>query len=186
MSTGSSARVIRAPGRLVVNPTQAFDGGTFPFNGTDVGRVNACALASDGSAIQVEAEDFGEVVDVLEGNQKWVFACFVRGWDSDAIRLFQPDGYSVGAVSQHAVFSAPGESKTNSSALARAVSLVFVPDDIVNVPALMIYRAVPDWTPGSEFAFQRKAELGLPITFQCVRDTSGRYLKMGRLVDLAL
>lgn len=186
MSTGNSAKVIRAPGRLVVNPTQAFDGGTFPYGGVDVGRVNACALTSDGNSLQVEAEDLGEVVDVLEGNQRWAFACFVRGWDADALRLFQPDGYSVGEVSQHAVFSAPGSARTNSSALGRAVSLVIVPDDPVNVPALLIYRAVPDWTPGSEFAFRRGSELGIPITCQCVRDTSGRYLQIGRLVDLTL
>lgn len=188
MAAGSATRVIRAPGRLVVNPTTEFAAGTFPFGGTEIGKANLCALMPMGASYRVEYESLGEAGDVLEGSIRWVFSCFVRGWDDDAVQLLMPDGYSAGATSQHSVFSAPGAQVPGSSALSRAVKLAYVPDDPLHVPGVLLYRAVPDWSDGAEIAYRRGSELGLPLAFECIRDTSSpaRILKIGRIVDLAL
>lgn len=186
MATGSAARVIRAPGTIVIAPTTEFAAGTFPYGGTEVGKVRLVALATHGKEFHVQYEALGEVGDVLESDQKWTFSCLLRGWDDDAIRLLMPDAYSAGAVSQHAVMSVPGAQVPGASALNRAVKLAFVPDDPAQVPGVLLYRAVPDWTDGAEMAFRRGSELGIPLTFDCIRDTSSRILKVGRLVDLAL
>ena len=51
---------------------------------------------------------------------------------------------------------------------------------------LILYHAIPSWTDGAELAFRRQAEFGIPLSFECLRDSSGRILKMGRMADLAL
>lgn len=186
MAADSATRVLRAPGRLVVGPTTEFAAGTFPFGGTEIGKANLCVLMPQGGAYDVEYESLGEIGDVLEGSQKWVFACFLRGWDNDAVQTLLPDGYSAGTVSQHSVFSVPGAQVPGASALGRAVKLAYIPDDPVHVPGVLIYRAVPDWSDGAEIAFRRGSELGIPLAFKCIRDSSNRMLRVGRIVDLAL
>ena len=189
MAAGAAARSIRAPGRLIVAPLGQefadFNGGTYPYRGREIGKVRSCVAMPQGSAYFVESEATGAVTDVLESGQRWVFACFLRGWDDDAIALFRPGGYTTGAITQHAVFSAPDE-VPGSSALSRAVKLAFIPDDPVNVPGVIIYRAVPNWSDGAELALQRDEELGLPMTFECLRDSTGRILQIGRIHDLAV
>lgn len=187
MAAGNSSKVIRATGRLVVGPTMPMRGANAcPYGGTEIGKANACVLLPLGAQYLVESEGLGEVTDVLEGNQRWVFSCFLRGWDRDAVRLLHPDGYEEGAQTQHARFEAPGVAVPGSSALGRAVVLAFVPDDAVHVPGVVLYRAVPDWSDGAELAFQRGTELGIPLSFDCLRDASGRILQMGLIADLDL
>lgn len=186
MAAGSASRIIFAPGRLVVNPTQAFSGGTYPYGGTEVGKTNAVAMLPLGTPFNVEYESTGEIGDVLEGDNRWVVSCFLRGWDDDAVEQFLSDGYAEGAVTQHAVYEVPGTKTPGQSALDRAVKLLYVPDDDVHVPALIAYRAVPDWSEGAEVAYQRREELGIPVAFECVRGAGGNTLRKGRLRDLAL
>ncbi len=181
----NTSRVLRAPGTIVINPTEALTG-TYPFGGTEVGKANLCALQPMEEQLRLVWEGTGETGEILEGPNRWIFACFLRGWDDEAIRLLMPDGWSIGDRSQHSVFSAPGLNLAGLSALSRAVKLLYVPEDPVHVPAILIYSAVPDWQNGAELAFRRSDELGLPMSFECVRDVESRILKVGRLVDLEL
>lgn len=181
-----SSRIIRAPGRLVVGPTEEFSGGSFPYGGVEVGRVMACALQPLGQPYVVDCEGLGGTGDVLEPPHRYVFACFVRGWSDDGIELLLPDHWSAGDVSQHAVVSIPGDRPAGSSELAHSVVVAFIPDDPMHVPGILMYRAVPGITSGAEFAFSRNLELGLPLTFDLLDDSSGRIVKVGRLEDLDL
>jgi len=182
MAAGDVARSIRAPGRLVINPTDLTD--DFPYGGTEVGKVRGVVLMSLGQPFHVFSEGVGEITDVLEADNHYVFSCLVRGWDDDAIRLFFSDNYVAGATSQHSVFVAPGSSHAGASALNRSVMALYVPDDIIHVPSVIIYRGIPDWTEGSEMAFQRGEELALPVTLLCLRTSSNNILAIGRLADL--
>lgn len=182
----TAARVIRAPGRLLVDPLDAFDGGSFPYGGTPVGRANLCALQPVGDSYHVDCEGLGRTGDILRGAHRYVFTCFLRGWDDKAVELLLRGGASVGDVTQHGVFGAPGSRATGASTLGRSVALAYVPDDLLHSPGVLMYRAVPNWTSGSEMAWQRRAELGIPLTFECVRDAAGRILQMGRMADLSL
>lgn len=186
MASGNSARVIRAPGRLVINPTVAFDGGTYPYGGTEVGKSNLCVLQSLGSSFRVESEGLGEASDILEGNNHWVFTCLLRGWDDDAVLQLLSGGYQAGTVTQHSVFHVPGSRTPGQSALSRAVILAYIPDDPLHVPGVLIYRGIPDWTEGAEIAFQRRSELGIPLSLDCMRDVNGNTLRIGRIHDLPL
>ena len=198
MAAGNVARILRAPGRLIVNPTTAFATTTFPYGGTEIGKTNVVALVPQGSMFRVEYEGLGEAGDILEANIQWKMVCFVRGWDDDAVALLRPEGYTVGAVTQHAVFSDPPETGLRlngstwsgsdgipgSSALDRAVTLAYVPDDPEHVPGMIMYRGVPDWHDGVEIAFQRRSELGLPMMFECFRNDNNRMIKIGMIADL--
>lgn len=184
--SGSGARIIRAPGRIVIGPIEDLATGEFPFGGAEIGRANLCVLQPMDEQARIWCEGLGETTDILEAGNRWVWSCFLRGWNDNAIRLLLQDGYAQGEQSQHAVFEAPGQQRAGRTALGRAVVLLFVPDDPVHAPAVLLYAAVPDWSSGAELQFRRGEELGMPLTFECLRDSGGRILKVGRLVDLAL
>ena len=184
MSAGAASRVLRFPGRLVVGPTDLTD--PYPFGGVEVGRTRTVVLQSLGGNFRVMAEGLGEATNVLESEHHWVFSCFLRGWDDDAVEQLFGDNFTLGTASRHATVNVPGAAKPGASALPRAKVILYVPDDVVHAPAVLIYRGVPDWSEGAELAFQRREELGLPLAVECVRDTSDRILSIGRLVDLTL
>ena len=184
MSTTS--RIIRAPGRIIVDPTQAFLGGVFPYGGTELGAVKGVSLASAASARVVMSEGIGAPSDILEANHRWAFSSVVRGWDDDAIEQLFPDAYAEGAISQHASMKAPGSATPGASAMNRARKIVFVPDDPIHAPAVILYSAVAQLAEGSALSFARDEEVGLAIAWECFVDGSARILEVGRLVDLTL
>lgn len=189
MAAGSVATVIHAPGRVVVTPTTAFATGTFPFGGTQVGKANKVLLTPAGQEpYRPWSEGLGAATDSLEPHHRWVVTCFLRGWDDDAIAQFFARGYSAGTESQRAVFSAPGSRVAGASRLALGLKIAFVPDDQVQSPGFLLYRAVPNWGASAEMAWQRKDELGIPLALECFHDAStpARILKIGRMADLAL
>ena len=158
----------------------------YPYGGVEVGLTRACALLPLGTGFRVFSEGLGEASDVLEPAHEFVFTCFLRGWDDDAIETLFIDGYREGTVSKRAVWSAPGVAVPGSSALPRAVKLLFVPDDVAHVPAVLVYRGIPDWGTNAALAFQRREELGIPLAIDCIRDALGRIVTVGILVDLSL
>jgi len=186
MASGDVARVLRAPGRLIVNPQERPRDFAFPYRGIEIGKANGVSLAPVTAQFLVHYEATGSVGDILEANLRWVAACFLRGWDDDAIRLLARDGYREGGDTQHASYRVPGDQVPGSSVLDRAVKLLFVPDDPVFAPGFIAYRAVPDWTANMQFEFARNTELGLPLTFELVRDNDGRIMEIGRIEDLEL
>lgn len=186
MASGSAARIIRAPGRVILNPTEAFDGGTYPYGGTEIGKTKLCAIQPLGTAMRVVSEGLGEATDILEADNRYFFTCMLRGWDDDAVRLLLAAGYEAGTVTQHAVFHEPGSVTPGQSALSRSVILAYIPDDPVHVPGVLVYSGVPDWSEGAELAFQHGSEVLLPVALDCMRDTNGNILRVGLLADLSL
>jgi hypothetical protein len=186
VSTSSGPTVIRAPGRLIVAPTTAFATGTFPFGGTEVGKVRACALMPAGRDFPVECEGLGSISDLLEGVNRCVFTCLLRGWDHDAVQLLLADGYVAGAQTQHAAFRMPGTRVPGSSAFGRAVKVALVPDDPAHAVGVLLYRAIPTFPEGASLFFDRQKETAIPIALECLLDDSDRLFKVGKLADLDL
>lgn len=186
MASGTITRTIRNPGRLVVDPTSL--SGSYPYGGTEVGLSTQATLSvlSD-EPFRVWSEGLGEVTDVLEPNKRFAFSCLLRGWDHDAIELLFPRNYAAGAVSpNHALYQEPGTRTPGQSASGRAVVLLFVPDDLLHGKAVLCYSAIPEWTSGAEFVFQRSGELLLPVVADCLRNSSGLTLEVGTFGDLTL
>lgn len=185
MASGNVSKVLRAPGRLVVVPKDLAAG--YPYGGVEVGKTRLVVLTSFNTGVRIECEGLGnEPSDILERTSRYVFTCFVRAWDDDAIEQFFSSNFVQGSVSGHSLIREPGSRVAGSSALSRAVKMLYVPDDPISNPAVIIYRGIPDWSENAELAFQRKEELGLPIAVECVRNDSGNILEVGRLVDLSL
>jgi hypothetical protein len=184
MAAENAARIIRAPGRLVVAPSNL--SAAYPYGGTEVGKVRLAVLQALGTNFRVVSEGLGEATDVLEASNEYVFACFLRGWDDDAVQQFYGGNYTAGTVSGHAVFDEPGTTTPGASALSRGKIVLYVPDDVVHVPSVLIYRGVPDWQAGAEFAMQRGEEVGLPVAIDCLRDANDNILRVGVLADLSL
>lgn len=184
MTAGSASRVIRAPGRLVVGPTNLDL--AFPHGGTEVGRTRAVVLQALGKNFRVEAEGLGEASDVLQPTHRYVFACFLRGFDDDAVELLWSGNFEAGELSQHAKFLVPGAALPGSSALGRAKVILYEPDDYIGAPSVLIYRGIPDWQDGAELMWRRRDELGLPLAIECMRSDAGKLLAVGRLADLEL
>lgn len=183
MVAGTAASIIRAPGRIVIGPTDLST--VYPYGGTQIGLAKEVEFVAQGTPFRVECEALGEASDILEANKRFSFSCFLRGWDDDAVEQMLAGGYAAGATSQHATFAEPGN-VPGASSIGRAVILLFVPDDIVHVNSLLIYRGVPDWTEGAQLAFQRGAEFGIPLTVDCLRDSNGNMLALERFSDLSL
>lgn len=184
MAAGNANRVLRAPGRLIVNPTNLSAPDT--YGGVEVGRTTLVRLLPLGTGFRVINEGLGEATDVLEGSIEYLFACVLRGWDDDGVRTLLSGGYDRGVDTQHAVYSEPGHTTPGASALPRAVTLLYVPDNHVFAPAVLINRGVPDWEAGATIPFQRGTDLVLPIAVDCVRDEAGSILSVGLLSDLSL
>jgi len=177
-------KIIRASGKLVINPTNLSL--PFPYGGTQIGYTKSLAVRSLGQTALVQSEGLGQVSDYLQANHRWVMACMIRGWDDDALALLQPDHYSVGAVTRHALMTVPGQAIPGVSQFDQAKTVLFAPDDVINVPAVIAYRAIADIQDGEALSWQRTQELGMPMAFELLQGATGKILQIGRLADLSV
>lgn len=192
MASSDVSRTLRAPGRIILNPTQDLHGGTFPYGGTEIGRASVCRLTPAGKPFAVNCEATGAPSHMLESDTRYVFACFLHGFDPDVVRLLVHGSQTEGANTRHPLLTIPGTRTPGQTLMDRAATLLYVPDDAVDNPAvarnpaLILYRAVPRWDEGAEVALQRSEELGMPIAFDCLRSDNGVTARMGKLPDLTL
>jgi len=185
MVAGNVSRIIRAAGKLVVGPTDltAAD----PYGGTEIGLTNGCLLTPLGVSRRIENEGLGEASDILQANNRWLFTCFWRGADDDAKNLLLKGNRSAGGTTQHGLVTVPGARTPGQSTIDYAnVVLLFVPENLTEHDALIIYRGIPVWSDAAEVAFQKREEFGYPLSMDCLRNGSGNILQMGRLADLSL
>lgn len=184
MATQNVNRIIRASGRVIINPTNL--SAAYPYGGREIGKTKTVVLAIQGTPYKLKNEALGELTNILEADKRFVFSCVLRGWDNDALQLLWADMYTAGSVTGHAVYSEPASAMPGTSTLDVARKILFAPDDPINVPALLIYRGVPSWGDSAQLAWSGEEDLALPFAADCLRDSSNRILKMGRLADLTL
>lgn len=181
-----SLQIIRAPGRVVANPTTSFLTTAFPYGGTSLGLVTGFSIIPRGQKFVVWSESYGAVGDILQEDTQYDAMCMVRGWTDDAISiLFAASEITTGSVSGHKIISRPTVTP-GTSVYGTAIKVVYVPDNPKDVPAVILYAALPDLEEGESITWARSSELGMPIRFVCLLDGTGRMLKIGRLVDLPL
>lgn len=185
MAAGKVSRILRGPVKIVVGPTDLSDAD--PYGGTEVGLSNQVALTPLGETVRIENEGLGEATDILHPNNRWLLTCFMRGADDKARELFFLGNYSNGQTTQHGVFSAPGLKNPGESMLAESSRVILlVPENLIDMDALIIYRGIPMWSDDAEIAFQKKEEFGIPLAIDCLRDSNNNILRLGRLADLSL
>jgi len=192
MVAGNSSRIIHYPATVVVDPTDLATPGTDnAYGGTLVGKTMDLGLQSVGDdPLPLWGECYGEPLDYLEGSNAFLLGMLLLGYDDDAVAQFMPSGYAAGATTGHAKFTEPGNRTPGQSALesgnARDVALLILPEDTIHVPALIVYRAIPDWTPAATIAMERRTKFGLPMTFTCLRNASGNIYQWAMIDDMDL
>jgi len=185
MAEGLSSRILRAPSRVIVGPTNL--GAVAPYGGKYVGHTKSVALVTTRNLTRIDDEGLGEASDILESRTQYVFSCVLRGFDDDAIELLFPGHHSTGAVSGRAVFQSPSSRLPGRSALSRGVKILIVPDDVDNMPACLLHRVVCEAADQSQLEWSAQQEFGMTISGQCLRGASvSRILDVGRLADLSL
>ena len=184
MGSGGPSRILRVPGRLVVNPTDLQL--SFPYGGYQVGSIRGFALSAVGTPYVIQSEGLGSPTDITEPPEDYRVAFLLRGADDDAIRRLYASNQSEGGVSHHRSFQVPGTAIPGASALGRSVVLLYVPDNPIDAPALICRNAVAMFADGAEVPFQRAEEFVIPTVVYCLRDSSGRVLEMSRLSDISL
>lgn len=185
MATPAARRLLRAPGRLVANPTSLAT--TFPYGGTALGGSKAVILKCYAGHYPVTACELGgEPVEYLERGEIWGCQAFLRGFDDDAVAAVFPNT-AAGTTTQHRVISGPGSTaKPGYRVSARSLVLLFVPDDPTRANAWLLYRACPMAGEPTDIQQSAKEEYGFDARFMGIRDTSARHVAIGRLEDLSL
>lgn len=188
MATPDARSILRVPSRLCFSPANLSN--DYPHGGTAMGVVARMAFKPGITTSEIIAEEFGNTsVEAVYCGENAVFACYLRGWDNDALQKMFPNT-TLGASSgnRYARYE-PGVSGQNRPGMTLsdlAVSLFVSPDSPDHHPGLLIYRAVPMLEETAELAFRSPAELGFPAVFRCCPDTSGRVYNMGWRKDLTL
>jgi hypothetical protein len=190
MTSGLSQRIIHGPCNIIAGPTDLSDpnqDGKYG-NGVVLGNVRMVSLVSSSpEPFEIENESLGEATDILNPAKRWAASFFCRGWDDDAVEQLLTDGTTAAeTVTQHRGFEVPGATVPGASALTRAKILLFVPEDPIHVPSLLLYSAVPFITPGASLDWARDSELGLPISCKMVRDSNANMFAIKLLADLSL
>ena len=187
MGSVNASKIIKASGRVIINPTEEFKNSSFPYGGTEIGNTNLCLLRILGNVYHVNYESLGETGEILEANNSYIFACFLRGWDKDAIKNLFVGAYEKGPYTEESVFYAPGSTTPGQAVSSlKSVKLAYIPDDYLNVPGVIIYNAIPDFETEAEILFQRQTEFGLPLVFYCLRSSNNAILRIGKIFDLPL
>lgn len=185
MSAGQPEHIIRASGRVIVGPTDDFATGTFPYGGTQVGRVKQVRMRSLGTSKLIWDEGLGAVKDVGAPTNRWVISLLVRGWNPDAITQFYPGNREEGEITKHSVFRVPGTRiPGQSGGDSINIAVAFVPDNLLFANGFIAYRCIPDFDEAGELAFDRREEQVIHLTLECLLNGSGNILEVGRMPDL--
>ena len=91
---------------------------------------------------------------------------------------------TLGTVTGHRMLHLPGTIVPGKTALGRATSFVFAPDDYHHVPGVLVYAGVPQLSPGVEIEFGRAVETIIPFAARCFQHSSGYSITVAYLRDM--
>lgn len=194
MATINPARVRRIPGRLAWGCTDLT--AVWPHGGTGLGNVRGIVVRQERRDFIVTAEEFGfEPVERIQGGEVYAVAAILRDEDDDMLSKVFPNT-AAGTTTQRRVVSTPGSVRAGALATARGGVLVFTPEGAthaksatapdVDADFFVLYRALPAVEESAEVQRTRDADVGLPVVFLGVRDSSGRIAAQGHRADLSL
>lgn len=184
MSVGFTHQTIRASGRLIYSP-QDETNADGKWGGTLVGKTKAFSIQSFGEQYEIEGEGIGRPTDILEADRRYACACALRGWNDDMVPNLMTDGtVTVGAVTGHAMWTAPGSIVPGASALGRAITLLFAPDDFNNVPGVIVFHAIPQISPGVEVEWGKAVETIIPFAARAFQNSAGNAVQIAFVRDM--
>lgn len=186
MSDRAAYRVIRAPGTLYVNVSGPYEPSLAPFGGVALGNTQGVYIANFGTGFTVWSEEYGEPADQLEVLRDAAMGCFLRSWDDDAISAVFPNT-SEGVTTQHQILTLHGSREPGESIYDdRATTMIFLPHNPKDAPAVLAYAAVPLVDESSQLRFSYGDDLGIPALWRFFRDGTGKIAEVGRAWDLGV
>ena len=187
MATSSSAQSLRVPGRLVKDPTNL--AAAFPYGGTELGLVRGLWIEPRPRYFEVTAEEYGgEPVELIELGWSVYVGTLFRAHDNDAVSAVWPNT-ATGSSSGDEVIEWPGTVRAGGKLASRSFKLLYVPRDVGNHPAALIYKALPTLEVGMRMVDRITTEWRYPVEFLALRDTalsSDNAIAVGKLEDLSL
>ena len=183
MAAPNEALVFRCGGALYLNPTSITP--TAYGTATALGICHEVRLSPVTRQFNIQAEEYGqETVEAVYMGRDWVLTFLVRGWDNDTIGMMFPNT-AAGGSTTNKVISEPGGLSPGSLLSGKAVKLLFAPFNTSH-KGFIVYRAIPNIHASRPLEFNTTKDLSFLATFRCLRDSSGRALKIGQVADLAV
>lgn len=179
--------ILRVPGRLCYNPTSLTT--AYPHGGTGLGVVKTVRVKPYKVYHKITAEEFGsEAIDYVDGGESWILGAILRSFDKDALKLIFPSAVT-GTITQEAVVAHPAADTAIRAGLlmsAKAVKLLFSPDDPARNPFLILYNAIPLIDESAEINLELDSDFTIGMLFAGIRSSAGKVMAMGLKEDLAL
>lgn len=187
MASPKARNVRFIPGKLVKDPTNL--AAAYPYGGTELGLTAAVLFKPGVMSRQHGAEEFGGAyIENTFIGEVALLSCTLRGFDADALGRVFPN-VSTGSVTGRAGIDGrvsaggnlPGYRMSN-----KAMKLLWVPDDIDECEALLLYSAIPGVEETAALAKSYSEEFGVPVFFLGGVDSQKRIYAEKPFEDLVL
>lgn len=177
MTTPVLRIALEVPGRLVWGASLPLTG-SFPYDGVELGFVGNVVVQPREAVQNITDPSTGRVLDSVSAGDSALLSCRVRDADDDAIEQTFLNTQE-GAATQRRRIDVGGTNRAGYLYSARASTLTFVPDAVVNgnddIHRLVhFYRAVPRQQDSFETLLRMGSKAEMPIEFQALPDASGR------------
>lgn len=185
MASPNVVKIIRAAGRLIINPANL----TTPpaFGGTEIGIHRDVEIHFDPKFYPVTAEEWGHIpVDFVYCGQSAYLKAYARGMDVDALRLLWPFTPDAGNTLSDTPTQTSGTTRAGTLFSSKSVVLLFAPKDYVRHPAVIFYKAIPTIPEDISMPLSLAEELAFPIAYRAIPDSSGRTYAVGKMSGLSL
>lgn len=184
MAAPTAQSVIRAPGKLVKDPTSLT--GAYPYGGTELGVVRTMEFRPNVRVTVLRAEEWKRPVAHIVTGEEAAMAGVLRSWDADMLALLFPNTRTGATTGKPAVEGLANSGNRAGFRLeARALKLLFAPDAVDYVPMVLIYRAVAVIDAAASMAMRITEEWGTPFMFAATPDSEGRDYRVMFKDDLA-
>jgi len=184
-NTQNIAELARSPGRLTWNPTDL--SAAYPYGGTDLGRTINKSFQVGRRQRRITAEEYGgELAGAIITGTSGVLAAMSVGYQDNAWDLVFDS--TTGASSGKPVYDPSGQAGTR----VQGGVLLFVPDDVANHRALILYNAIPLVEESAQLALRVRDRVALAMVFEAARvsDTDSandnKSWGLGLIEDLSL
>lgn len=172
------------PARIVKNPTTNPEGGTFPFGGTELGKVNGVRVIRHLYQAPLDSEQLGTIFDVVYSGEDWEVQVFFSTWNEDVISTLYPNVATVNGFKR--VDHLPSDYQSGSFESGRAIGLLVVPDNDEFDPFCYIKAAIPNVQATTAMEYRLRQEGIFPAQFKAIPPSSGEIVQWGPKATISI
>jgi hypothetical protein len=190
MSAANVLNVIRAPGRLCINPTNAGLQQAFPHGGTALGLAAKIEFRYGYAVEIVRPMTFGRTVtEAVYGGEDAMLAATIRGLDPDMLAALLPNTTAGASSGTRTVKYSPGDVATNLPGYLlsnKQAIICFSPKALDTHPMILLYNAIPILAEDAKLSLSQANEIAISAVFLGTPDSSGRVYAHDRRENLSI